>query len=173
MQHILQPVSIQRAAVHIMSARMLYIVIFGPTHNVESVNLIIFCPLVEVSNFLLFLQVNTYAAESISSLSQLVSLNMTNCHKAMIGPGAKLTGKGQPVKRPVKNGERHVSPVKLPTGLGSGKLANLRNLNLSCCVLLDDDAVIGLTKVLPKLQVCTDVIYVNGIYLSKYSALES
>ena len=83
----------------------------------------------------------------------------------MLGPGAKLTGKGQPVKRPVKNGERQVSPVKLPTGLGSGKLVNMRNLNLSCCVLLDDDAVIGLTKALPKLQVCTNLIFILMVFM--------
>ncbi|XP_072039848.1 uncharacterized protein [Amphiura filiformis] len=96
-----------------------------------------------------WVQVSTYAAESLSCLSQLVRLNMTNCHKAMLGPGATSSGKSRALR--ARNGER-VSPVKLPTGLGSGKLANLRDLNLSCCMLLDDDAVIGLTKSLPKLQ---------------------
>ncbi len=68
----------------------------------------------------------------------------------MLGPGAKTSGKGQVLR--ARNGQR-VSPVKLPTGLGSGRLVNLRDLNLSCCMLLDDVAVIGITKSLPKLQV--------------------
>ena len=77
---------------------------------------------------------------------------MSNCHKAVLGP-ALASGKKRIADANARNGHR-VSPIKLPSGLRSGKLTNLRDLNLSCCMLLDDEAVIELTKALPAMQVC-------------------